>query len=170
MKKTKVLTGKWGRMSFPVDHQVPPTPTHFFLKSHQKFSCKKKLSSCWQHLYTKTPFALYMKQKQGVILEQASTQCLKITEKSHSTLRAKRATFTKVHKKFGEFLKTWSLWSNSVTRHVNPSQTIIRGKYQNWKTQMRYFSWILNTVIRCYFRISFNRWILQSVFANGKWS
>ena len=47
----------------------------------------------------------------------------------NSTLRAKRATFTfcvdksslirpkMVH--FGEFLKTWSLRSNSVTRHVN---------------------------------------------------
>ena len=80
MKKTKVLTGKWGRMSFPVDHQVPPTPTHFFLKSHQKFF-RKKLSSCWQHLYTKNPFALYTKQKQGVILEQALAQCLKIKEK-----------------------------------------------------------------------------------------
>ena len=58
------------------------------------------------------------------------TRCLKITEKkSHSTLRAKRASFTfwvdkswlkmpkMVH--FGEFLKTWSLRSNSVTRPIS---------------------------------------------------
>ena len=56
------------------------------------------------------------------------TQCLKITEKSHSTLRAKRATFTfKVDKSslkmpkmvhYDEFLKTRSLLSNRVTRQV----------------------------------------------------
>ena len=51
----------------------------------------------------------------------------KSQKKSHSTLRAKRATFTfcvdkkfikKVPKmvNFGEFLKTWSLRSNSVTK------------------------------------------------------
>ena len=59
--------------------------------------------------------------------------CLTVFEnqrkKSHSTLRAKRATFTfwvdksyfkmpkMVH--FGEFLKTWSLQSNRVTRQVS---------------------------------------------------
>ena len=74
----------------------------------------------------------------------------------NSTLRAKRATFTfcvdksslirpkMVH--FGEFLKTWSLRSNSVTRHVNFKQTKIGGKCQNWKTQMRHFGWFSNTV------------------------
>ena len=52
------------------------------------------------------------------------SQCLKITKKSHSTLRAKRATFTfwvdKMQKMvhFGEFLKVWSLRSNSSTRPV----------------------------------------------------
>ena len=56
-------------------------------------------------------------------------RCLKITEKSYSTLRAKPATFTlwvdksslkepkTVH--FCEFLKTWSLRSNRVTKQVN---------------------------------------------------
>ena len=53
----------------------------------------------------------------------------KSQKKSHSTLRAKRAMFTlRVDKSslkmpkmvnFGEFLKTWSLRSNSVTRYVN---------------------------------------------------
>ena len=52
----------------------------------------------------------------------------KSQNKSHSTLRAKRATFTfwvdksslKMQKndQFGEFLRTWSLRSNSVTRQV----------------------------------------------------
>ena len=62
----------------------------------------------------------------------------KSTKKSHSTLRAKRATFIfwvdksslKMPKmvNFGEFLKTWSLRSNSVTRQD-----------KNWKIQMRHF-------------------------------
>ena len=62
----------------------------------------------------------------------------KSQKKSHSTLRAKRATFTfwvdkswlkmpkMVH--FGEFLKTCSLRSNSVTRQVNFKSTKIGEK------------------------------------------
>ena len=73
----------------------------------------------------------------------------KSQNKSHSTLRAKRATFTfwvdkswlkmpkMVH--FCEFLKTWSLRSNSVTRQVSFNRTIIGGKCQNSKIQMRHF-------------------------------
>mgnify|MGYP006903934288 FL=1 len=73
----------------------------------------------------------------------------KSQKKSHSTLRAKRATFRfwvdkswlkmpkMVH--FGEFLKTWSLRSNSVTRQVNFDRTKIGGKYQNSKIQMLHF-------------------------------
>ena len=57
---------------------------------------------------------------------------------THTTLRAKRATFTfwvdkswlkmpkMVH--FGKFLKTWSLRSNSVTRQVSFNRTKIGGK------------------------------------------
>ena len=71
----------------------------------------------------------------------------KSPKKSHSKLRAKRATFTfwvdksllkmpkKVH--FGEFLKIWSLRSNNVTRLVTLNRTKIGGKYQ--KIQMRHF-------------------------------
>ena len=40
---------------------------------------------------------------------------------------------------FGEFLKTLSLRSNSVTRQVNFNRTKIGGKCQNSKIQMRYF-------------------------------
>ena len=45
---------------------------------------------------------------------------------------------------FGEFSKTWSLRSNSVTRHVSFNRTKI-GKCQNWKIQMRHFGWFSNT-------------------------
>ena len=61
-------------------------------------------------------------------------------KRSFSKLRAKRATFTfwvdKSYSKmakmvhFGEFLKTWSLRSNSVTRQVS-FRTKIGGKCQN---------------------------------------
>ena len=61
---------------------------------------------------------------------------------SHLTVRAKRATFTlyiEIAKniQFGEFLKTRSLQSNSVTRQVNFDKTKIGGKWQNSKLQMR---------------------------------
>ena len=67
----------------------------------------------------------------------------KSQKKSHSTLRAKRATFTfwvdkselkmpkMVH--FDEFLKSWSFRSNSVTRQVSFYRTKIGGKCQNSK-------------------------------------
>ena len=73
----------------------------------------------------------------------------KSQKKSRSTLRAKRATFTFWVDKswlkmpemvqFGEFLKTWSLRSNRVTRQVSFNRTKIGGKCQNWKIQMRHF-------------------------------
>ena len=47
---------------------------------------------------------------------------------------------------FGEFLKTWSLRSNSVTTQVSFSRTKIGGKCQNWTIQMRHFEWFSNTV------------------------
>ena len=77
-------------------------------------------------------FALSQRKTHGVWKSQ---------KKSHSTLRAKRATFTfwvdksklkmpkTIH--FGEFLKTWSLRSNSVTRQVSLNRTKIVGKCQN---------------------------------------
>ena len=40
---------------------------------------------------------------------------------------------------FGNFLKTWSLRSNSVTRQVNFIGTKIIEKCQNWNIQMRHF-------------------------------
>ena len=48
---------------------------------------------------------------------------------------------------FGEFLKTWSLRSNSVTRQVSFYRTKIGGKCQNSKIQMRHFEWFSNTVL-----------------------
>ena len=47
---------------------------------------------------------------------------------------------------FGEFLKTWILLSNSVTRQVSFNWTKIGGKCQNTKIQMRHFRWFSNTV------------------------
>ena len=73
----------------------------------------------------------------------------KSQKKSHSTLRAKRAKSTfwvdksslqmpkMVH--FGEFLKTWSLRSNSVTRQVSFNMKKVGGKCQNSKIQIRHF-------------------------------
>ena len=40
---------------------------------------------------------------------------------------------------FGEFLRTCSLRSNSVTRQVNFNRTKIDGNSQNWTIQMRHF-------------------------------
>ena len=75
---------------------------------------------------------------------------------NHRTLRAKRAAFTFWLDKnwlempkivnFGEFLKTWNMRSNSVTRQVNFNRTKISGKCKNWKTQMWHFDWFSNTV------------------------
>ena len=50
---------------------------------------------------------------------------------------------------FREFLKTWSLRSNSVTRQVSFNRTNIGGKCQNQEIQMRHFGWFSNTVILC---------------------
>ena len=47
---------------------------------------------------------------------------------------------------FGEFLKTWSLRSNSVTRQDSFNKSKISGKCQNWKIQMRHFGWFSDTV------------------------
>ena len=44
---------------------------------------------------------------------------------------------------FGEFVKNWSLRSNSVTRQVNFNWEKIGGKYQNSKIQMRQF-WLFS--------------------------
>ena len=72
-----------------------------------------------------------------------TSRCLKITEKVSFNI-----TFTfwvdksSVNRSkmvnFGEFLKTWSLRSNSVTRQVNFNRTKIGGKCQNSKIQMRH--------------------------------
>ena len=71
-------------------------------------------------------------------------------------MRAKRAMLTfwvdksklKMPKivHFGEFLKTWSLRSNSVTRQVIFNRTKIGRKRQNSKFQMRHFKWFSNNV------------------------
>ena len=47
---------------------------------------------------------------------------------------------------FGDFLKTWSLRSNRVTRQVSFNRSKIGWKCQNWKIQMRHFGWFSNTM------------------------
>ena len=46
---------------------------------------------------------------------------------------------------FGEFLKTWSLRSNRVTRQVSFNRSKNGGKCQNWK-KSDFFGWFSNTV------------------------
>ena len=59
---------------------------------------------------------------------------------------------------FGEFLKTWILRSNSVTRQVTFEMTKIGGKCQSWKIQMGHFDFSViskNCVLFFYFSNSF---------------
>ena len=67
---------------------------------------------------------------------------------------------TKVHKnakngQFGDFLKDWSLWTNSVTRLMNFRRTKIIGKWQISKNEMRHF-WCFSN--RSYFKIYWKYW------------
>ena len=73
------------------------------------------------------------------------TLCLKITEKSHSTLRA-----------------AFMLRSKNVTRQVNFNKTKIVRKCQNLKIKMRHFEWFSNDVHQCFFRK--NRTIIHIIF------
>ena len=58
---------------------------------------------------------------------------------------------------FCEFLKTCSLWSNSVTRQVNFNWSKIGGKCQNWRSNMRHFRWFSNTMSdKIYFKTSYH--------------
>ena len=51
---------------------------------------------------------------------------------------------------FDEFLKTWSLRSNSVNRQVNFNRTKISKKCQNSKIQIQHFGWVSNIVLKGY--------------------
>ena len=67
---------------------------------------------------------------------------------------------TKVHKnakngQFGDFLKDWSLWTNSVTRLVNFRRTKIDVKCQSSQIEMRHFRCFSN---RSYFKIYWKYW------------
>ena len=85
-------------------------------------------------------YRTFVNRDHPIFSKGATAQCKhsvwKSQKKYHSTLQAKRTTFTfwvdknklkmpkMVH--FGEFLKTWSLRSNSVTRQVTFKRT------KNW--------------------------------------
>ena len=85
----------------------------------------------------------------NLILSVILANCVwKLHKMSHSKLRAKRAKFTfwvdkyslKMPKmqmvNFGEFLKTWSIWSNSDTRQANFNWTKIGGKCQYFVSEI----------------------------------
>ena len=115
---------------------------------------------CWLVIGT----VLWSLQSHGVWKSQ---------EKSHSKLRAKRATFSFWVDKsswkmvnFGKFLKIWSLHSNSVTRVVNFNITKIGWKWHNWKTQMRHFGWFSNIVdsLWAFRKLISKAWFIHAVF------
>ena len=84
------------------------------------------------------------------------SQCLKITEKVSFNI-ASEASYVHIlcgqkfiknakNGQFGEFLKTRSLRSNSVTRQVSLYRTKIDEKCQNSINQMRHFEQFSNNV------------------------
>ena len=74
-------------------------------------------------------------------------RCMKITKKSHSTLRAKRAKFTFwVDKSLLKMPKNCPFWRVFENLKVNCNRTKIDRKCQNWKIQMRLFWWSSNIV------------------------
>ena len=80
-------------------------------------------------------------------LSEKIVRCLKITEKSLIFNIVSEANYVYIlsgqkltkNAQFGEFLKTWSLRSNSVTRQVSFNRTKIGGKCQNRTIQVRHF-------------------------------
>ena len=88
--------------------------------------------------------------------------CLKITEKVSFNIASEASCGQKFVKNaknghFDEFLKTWSLRSNSVTRQVSFHWTKISEKCQNSKIQMRLFRWFSNTVILFHFHLGMKK-------------
>ena len=91
-------------------------------------------------------------KKKNLWIFKNSSRCLKVTKKSHSTLQAKPATFYLRGQKFtnnpkmvnfDEFLKTWSLRSNTVIRHVT---LISMGQKLMENAKIRHFGWFSNNV------------------------
>ena len=78
---------------------------------------------------------------------QVLSRCLKITEKVSFNI-ASEASYLYILLKmpkivyFGEFLKTWSLRSNSVTGQINFNRTKIGEKFQNAKNSNATF-WVI---------------------------
>ena len=85
--------------------------------------------------------------------DPTTTQCLKITKKSHSTLRAKRATFTfwvdKSSSKMPKLVNFGSVWKpEACGQTVLPDRSLLMRQklMENAKIQMRHFGWFSNTV------------------------
>ena len=91
-------------------------------------------NTLWNSYITSSVILLKTLEKSGSF----SIQPLKITEIGSFWVDKSSLKMPKmVH--FDEFLKTWSLRSNSVTRQVNFHRTKIDNKCQNWKIKMRHF-------------------------------
>ena len=84
----------------------------------------------------------------------------KLQKKSHSTLRAKRASYSfwvdKSSLKLPKIVNLASFWnSEACCQTVLPDRSTLIGtkigaKCQNWKTQMRHFWWFSNSVTTMY--------------------
>ena len=83
-----------------------------------------------------------------MMINKRYSRCLKITEKVSFNIASEASYVYKSSLKmpkivhFGEFLKTWSLRSNSVTRQVSFNRTKIGGKCQNAKNSNATF-WVI---------------------------
>ena len=102
-------------------------------------------------------------------------QCLKITENVAYNI-ASEASYVYIlsgqklakNAKNGQFwrvFKTWSLWSNSVTRQVTFNWIKIGGKCQKLKLEMRHFEWFSNTVctVKSIWVIPFTCWAFKLI-------
>jgi len=99
------------------------------------------------HLDTNLTSSFGRQEVTEIQKKKNTSRCLKITEKVSFNI-ASEASYLYILLKmpkivyFGEFLKTWSLRSNSVTGQVNFNRTKIGEKFQNAKNSNATF-WVI---------------------------
>ena len=119
---------------------------HTVFKNHRKSRIQHCELRSYVYILSGQKFIKNAKNSQFLV----SLHCIwKSQKKSHSILRAKRATFTFwVGKSWLKMPKNSPIWrvfeklslrSNSVTRQVTFNKTKSGGKCQNWKIRMRHF-------------------------------
>ena len=101
-------------------HLPPPPPSNKRMTSWLKVSSPRTAESGWGSINGRTDPRTPPVETPSA----TSTLCLKITEKVSPTLRAN--FFYAKNDQIGEFLKNWSLRSNSVTIQVSFNRT------RNW--------------------------------------